>query len=272
MHLQLVAIGNSVSQCVEHTQSYVGFTDTIKSMAQESMAEMEPGTLIVQPTNCNLTPDANMDIDIKLDSKEITSAVSTVSAVVGGLSIAGNYITSAVGRNLTKLRYTTCGKYPCCGRDLNSQGCFAYYKCCKQDIHSNSDGCYEIPINERKYKCCNSDINDKGCQLKYKCCGKQDTSEGCISVCDICNKDINIIEFNCGFEMQCCELKGLIRDKNDEKDGCRLKCQQCNKPWGIPIKWNAEYWIHEKGIKFVHQDQGCNRESKHDMHKIDIKS
>ena len=215
------------------------------------------------------------NIDVDVDPSTL------IGLATGSLTAAIGTTTNTFGAGLTFMGYKTCGKYPCCGGDLNSVGCYKYWSCCptkevimksntdSKDASADGDGnmvvyenerCSKIPGFRQRYNCCGGHNKSHGCATKYECCGKKIGSEGCITVCNNCNRGIE--EICCMYKMKCCGLEGKFnQQRNDAKDGCALKCKRCDTPWGEPV--SIEGFVADR-------HQGCSIEEKnnHDMQPL----
>ena len=180
----------------------------------------------------------------------------------GGVTGVAGAATTKFGEMCTWMGYKGFGLYPCCGGDLNAQGCFKYYNCCERELSSR--GCEDLAENKRTYRCCKGNSHSTGCTSSYSCCGKSKNNAGCVTQCNVCNKSINITEIDCGYKMKCCGITGFINDKDDNKDGCKQRCEQCKCEWGKPLLPNDLYWKQKK-LERPNNRQGCSGDFEHDM-------
>ena len=194
----------------------------------------------------------------------VEAAGASTGTIVGASLGAGvGAITNKYGQLWTMAGYKGFGMYPCCGGDLNSDGCLTYYDCCDGAV--NSRGCAKLAKNKQKYYCCNKNSDSIGCKSSYSCCGKGRKSDGCIRKCNACNQSVTAAASSCGFEMKCCGIKGSINTKDDSKNGCKGQCQQCKTEWGKQLLPDNSYWnVGETPA----DPQGCSFDFRHDMKKI----
>ena len=100
----------------------------------------------------------------------VAGAVVGGGVVSGGVAGLAGAASTKFGELCTWAGYKGFGLYPCCGGDLNAQGCVEYYNCCEGELFSR--GCEDLPEDERTYPCCGGKSNSKGCESSYECCGK----------------------------------------------------------------------------------------------------
>ena len=187
---------------------------------------------------------------------------------VGGIAVfTAGLATNVIGKGLTYAGYDGCGSYPCCGGNLNSEGCFEYYSCCNQAV-GRTRGCCARNRRDQYYPCCNDGAGSSGCEERYSCCHGAIGSEGCVEKCNKCKQGITDNTQKCGFEMKCCGFRGSVADRDDARDGCKTRCKQCHKIWGKPLSPNDEYWSRH-GHTEPNREQGCIYDVKHVMKRID---
>ena len=123
-----------------------------------------------------------------LQSRDTIDGSTGIGWATGGLAAIIGRKTGIFESALTRMGYKTCGRYPCCGGDVNSDGCFSYWTCCGRSISfgipilSNYndqntatihprliDGCSKIPLRGQRYICCKRGIKSQGCAKKHGC-------------------------------------------------------------------------------------------------------